>query len=400
MCAAVEEAAKKESTLLKGHNDNVPVSVTGTTYVLYKRRWLMLTTLCFLNISSSMMGLTYSPIPQYTAQYYSITVDEVNWFSEDFFVVSVVMGFVTIVILDVFGLRASIYIGAGTNLLGSAIRWLSTADAILCSHDYQRSGYMVAMIGQTITAFAQPFLLYAPTKLAAVWFGPKERAICTTVATIGSPVGLAVVQVATPFIVTKTEDLPTLTWVYTIPAAVGFVLALLTFWQNKPPTPPSPSTESNPEPFLKGLKQVMINPSFWILTIVWAGGVGVFNELLTLFPQFVCPYGYTNVTAGIWGALMIVCGLIGAALTSVFLGWTRLYKEVGVFALGMCVLCSIWFLEVSRFEGQPVNIAFSLCMLGLFSLPLIPVCMEPVWHNNVRSSGRGSKEGVYPAKRS
>lgn len=90
----------------------------------------------------------------------------------------------------------------------------------------------------------------------------------------------------------------------------------------------------------------------------------MFNELLTLFPQFVCPYGYTNVrntlrantfhqwymlqvTAGIWGALMIVCGLIGAALTSVFLGWTRLYKEVGVFALGMCVLCSIWFLEVS-----------------------------------------------------
>ena len=58
MCAAVEEAAKKESTLLKGHNDNVPVSVTGTTYVLYKRRWLMLTTLCFLNISSSMVRST------------------------------------------------------------------------------------------------------------------------------------------------------------------------------------------------------------------------------------------------------------------------------------------------------------------------------------------------------
>ena len=45
---------------------------------------------------------------------------------------------------------------------------------------------MVAMIGQTITVFAQPFLLYAPTKLAAFWFGPKERAICTTVATIGT----------------------------------------------------------------------------------------------------------------------------------------------------------------------------------------------------------------------
>ena len=82
------------------------------------------------------------------------------------------------------------YIGAGSNLIGSAIRWLSTADGIICSHDYQRSGYMVAMLGQTITAFAQPFILYAPTKLASFWFGPKERAICTTVASIGNALQL------------------------------------------------------------------------------------------------------------------------------------------------------------------------------------------------------------------
>lgn len=55
-----------------------------------------------------------------------------------------------------------------------------------------------------------------------------------------------------------TQSLPVgfQTWIYTIPAALSFVLALVAFWQNKPPTPPSPSTESNPEPFLKGIKQV------------------------------------------------------------------------------------------------------------------------------------------------
>ena len=50
---------------------------------------------------------------------------------------------------------------------------------------------------------------------------------------------------------------------------------------------------------------------------------------------------------------MIVCGIIGAALASVVLGLTRMYKEVGVFALGMCVLCSIWFLEVSDPTKSP-----------------------------------------------
>ena len=44
---------------------------------------------------------------------------------------------------------------------------------------------MVALIGQILTACAQPFLLYSPTTLAAVWFGPKERAICTNLASVG-----------------------------------------------------------------------------------------------------------------------------------------------------------------------------------------------------------------------
>ena len=44
---------------------------------------------------------------------------------------------------------------------------------------------MVAMIGQILCACAQPFLLYAPAKLANTWFGPKERVLCTNLASIG-----------------------------------------------------------------------------------------------------------------------------------------------------------------------------------------------------------------------
>ena len=44
---------------------------------------------------------------------------------------------------------------------------------------------------------------------------------------------------------------------------------------------------------------------------------------------------------------MVLCGIIGAALASVVLGLTRMYKEVGVVTLGVAVLCFIWFIEVS-----------------------------------------------------
>ena len=201
------------------------------------------------------MWLSFAPIPNYTARYYNVEVADVDWFSIIFFLASLVVGFLSIAILDTFGLRVSVskewqrssvchsgkqsmevfsvgsssvrllacvciakendgfhassnlekckhfhirpilplsllplsqlYLGAGLNLLGSVLRYLSTLDPIVCSSVFSRSGFTVAMIGQFLTACAQPFLLYSPTKLASFWFGPKERAICTNFASIG-----------------------------------------------------------------------------------------------------------------------------------------------------------------------------------------------------------------------
>ena len=116
------------------------------------------------------------------------------------------------------------------------------------------------MVGQFLTACAQPFMLYAPTKLAAFWFGPNERAICTNFASIGmsvstvcvslpsymwvtrsysltrthslvlthsyslthsltpsaNPIGIAVAQLASPYIVTSTDKLPMMVLFITI----------------------------------------------------------------------------------------------------------------------------------------------------------------------------------------
>ena len=54
------------------------------------------------------MWLTYAPIPDYTAAFFGIKLEQVDWFSISFFVVSLLIGFVGIVILDKFGLRVSV----------------------------------------------------------------------------------------------------------------------------------------------------------------------------------------------------------------------------------------------------------------------------------------------------
>ena len=50
---------------------------------------------------------------------------------------------------------------------------------------------------------------------------------------------------------------------------------------------------------------------------------------------------------GLWGALMIFCGLVGATIAGLFIDYTKLFKDVAVVAFGFAILCLVWFTEVS-----------------------------------------------------
>ena len=54
-----------------------------------------------------------------------------------------------------------------------------------------------------------------------------------------------------------------------------------------------------------------------------------------------------QIGAGLWGALMIFCGLVGATAAGVFLDYTKLFKDVAVISLSFAILSLVWFSEVS-----------------------------------------------------
>ena len=43
--------------------------------------------------------------------------------------------------------------------------------------------------------------------------------------------------------------------------------------------------------------QVVTNCSFWVLLTVWGTAAGMFNALLTLLAQVICPHGYSDVSS-------------------------------------------------------------------------------------------------------
>lgn len=54
------------------------------------------------------MWLTFAPIPNFTASYYNLPLSSVDWFSIVFFAVSLVVGFISIFILNKWGLKVSV----------------------------------------------------------------------------------------------------------------------------------------------------------------------------------------------------------------------------------------------------------------------------------------------------
>jgi len=54
------------------------------------------------------MWLTFAPIPDFTARYYNVPEDNVDWFSVVYFIVSLLMGLFSIVVLDTWGLKVSV----------------------------------------------------------------------------------------------------------------------------------------------------------------------------------------------------------------------------------------------------------------------------------------------------
>ena len=54
------------------------------------------------------MWLTFAPVPTLTASFYHISLDDVDWFSNSFFVASLIIGFFSIWVLDTFNLGVAV----------------------------------------------------------------------------------------------------------------------------------------------------------------------------------------------------------------------------------------------------------------------------------------------------
>jgi MFS family permease len=103
--------------------------------------------------------------------------------------------------------------------------------------------------------------------------------------------------------------------------------------------------------------------------------VALFNSVSSLINQILAPYSFSETDAGIAGALLIVVGLVTAAITSPIIDKTKSYLiaiKVNVPIIAICYLAFTWA-PGTRSTGAVYAI---LSILGAASFSLVPVVLE------------------------
>ncbi|KAL5403450.1 hypothetical protein PMIN06_009762 [Paraphaeosphaeria minitans] len=329
-------------------------------FKVYKRRWFGLGQLVLLNIVVSWDWLTFAPVSTKAADYFRVNESSINWLSTAFLFSFVAISPCTIWTLNR-SPKQSIVVASVLLLVGNWIRYAGTkAD---------RGIFGLVMFGQILTGLAQPFVLAAPTRYSDLWFTESGRVSATAVASLANPFGGALAQLINPSL----GSIPDIVLYVSIISTVATIPSL--FIPAKPPTPPSASSEVPKVALGPSLKACLRSPPFYIVFITFSVYVGSFNSFSSLLNQMLYPYAYSEDEAGICGAILIVVGLVTAAITSPIFDRTHAYLT-GIKIL--CTLIAIGYLALiwapqTRGLVAPYVLA---AIEGAASFSLLPIALE------------------------
>lgn len=158
---------------------------------VYRRRYCMVIMFVLLSASNAMQWIEYSIIAHIIMKFYSVSSMMVDWTSMIYMLSYIIFVLPASWILDKYGLRTTVLLGAGGNCFGAWVKIMST----------KPDRFWVTFVGQAIVGSSQMFILGVPPRLAAVWFGPEQVSTACAAGVFGNQLGIALGFVLPPLIV-------------------------------------------------------------------------------------------------------------------------------------------------------------------------------------------------------
>ncbi len=114
--------------------------------------------------------IAFAPLSDVLQNNYGVSIYLVNYLSQSFMLAYIPMNQPAVYVLDRIGLKTGMTVGIVGTTIGLWMKCL-----INISFNY-------VVIGQTVIAIAQPFMLNACSKLSANWYPAGERLISSAIA--------------------------------------------------------------------------------------------------------------------------------------------------------------------------------------------------------------------------
>jgi cyanate permease len=271
-----------------------------TSYKVYGYRWVVLIVYMIIIAVNQLLWITFAPITSEAVMHYGVSDLKIGILSMCFMIVYLLVSVPASWIIDTYGIRTGIGIGALFTGLFGLLRGLVS------------SNYGLLLAAQIGIAIGQPFLLNAITKVAARWFPIEERATASGLGTLASYIGVLAGMIVTPWLV-KGSGIPSMLSIYGIFALIAAVIFIV-FVRERPPVAPCAPGQEERALALDGLKLIFRNRNFNWLMFIFFIGLGVFNAVTTWIESILSPRGFTTVQAGLTGGLMIAGGIFGALI--------------------------------------------------------------------------------------
>ncbi|XP_067273993.1 feline leukemia virus subgroup C receptor-related protein 1 [Pseudorasbora parva] len=346
---------------------------------LYWRRFAVLAVFSLYSLVNAFQWIQYSIITNIFMEYYGVTSIMIDGLSVVYMVAYVPLIFPATWLLDKKGLRMTALLGAGLNALGAWVKCASVGPNL----------FWVTMSAQIICSVAQVFILGLPSRIASVWFGPKEVSTACATAVLGNQLGVAIGFLLPPVLVPNTpEDRDLMGHNISImfygTAGISTLLFLLTIFviRDRPPLPPSKAQavlSTGPgEDY--SYKQSIINlfrsKPFILLLVSYGIMTGSFYSVSTLLNQMIIYYyPGEEINTGRIGLTLVVAGMFGSILCGIWLDRTKTYKLTTLIVYVLSFIGMVVFTFTLNLD-QLLIIFFTAGVLGFFMTGYLPIGFE------------------------
>ncbi len=327
-------------------------------FKVYSYRWMILFAYFILNALMQIQWIIFAPITSEAVAFYKVPAVQIDLLSLIFMIVYLFVSFPASYIIDTWGIRIGIGIGA---ILMGIFGFMK---------GFYGANYNMIIIAQIGLAVGQPFVLNSVTKVGARWFPLHERATQAGISVLAQFVGIIIAMALTPILL-KTYGMEKMLMIYGVATLAGAIIFII-FNREQPPTPPCPPGHDERIAVFAGLKHIFKQKDMIYLLIFFFAALGIFNAVTTWIEQIISPRGFNIEQAGIAGALMMIGGVAGASTLPVLSDKMRKRK---LFIVIACI-GSIPGLAGMTYATNYGLLLASCAVFGFFLMAGGPVCFQ------------------------